>query len=336
MKLRVIMQNSTPRPRSDDPAEASSESSSFSSSDDRPTVDISPTRVRCVRPPHECSPTPMPTLSTGRCPVHVPGAGATSHLLPLPLPEAAETPRMAYETSCKSLKSPKSAMRAGGSKSAPSTPTHGSRSVHFDPRLGHMTSCLGEWKPFPAGRDRLPTENGIGTDGDFPDWIAYVLPLPGEVNAKLKSLVLSDDGKILTGTVSVSKLAFGKWVAVWFTFDDWQTKREVTARYGSATIRHSGGITTRYGRRVGVFTFSIRLDDFLSVTSVMMLAVKYNNGGGSYRVTFGRVQAKATDPEGEADTESSLLSKTSQFLEQDDDSNVHDAVNHDWVEDVFT
>ncbi|KAJ7939028.1 hypothetical protein B0H13DRAFT_1454434, partial [Mycena leptocephala] len=106
--------------------------------------------------------------------------------------------------------------------------------------------------------------------------------LPGEVNAKLKSLVLSDDGKSLTGTVSVSKLAFDKWVAVWFTFDDWQTKREVTARYGSATMRHSGGITTRYGRRVGVFTFSIRLDDFLSVTSVMMLAVKYNNGGGSY------------------------------------------------------
>ncbi|KAJ7482085.1 hypothetical protein B0H11DRAFT_1807685 [Mycena galericulata] len=334
MKLRVIMQNSTP-PRSDDPAEASSESSSFSSSDGRPTVDISPTRVRCVRPPHESTPTPMPTLSTGRCPVHVPAAGATSHLLPLPLPKAAETPRMAYETSCKPFKSPKSVMRARGSKSAPSTPRHGSRSVHFDRRLGRMTSCLGERKQFSAGRDRLPTEDVIGTDGDFPDLIAYVLPLPGEVNAKLKSLVLSDDGKSLAGTVSVSKLAFGKWVAVWFTFDDWQTKREVTTRYGSAITRHSGGITTRYDRRVGVFTFSIRLDDFLSVTSVMMLAVKYNNGGGSYRVTFRRVQAKATDPEGEVDAESSLLAKKTHFLEEDVDSNVHDAVDQDWVEDVF-
>ncbi|KAJ6576787.1 hypothetical protein B0H10DRAFT_2236258 [Mycena sp. CBHHK59/15] len=193
------MQNSTP-PRSDDPAEASSESSSF---DGRPTVDISPTHARCARPPHESTPTPMPTLSTGRCPVHVPGAGATSHLLPLPLP-----PRMSYEAPCQSLKSPKSVMRGGGSKSAPRTPRHGRRSVHFDLRLEHMKSFLGEWKPFPAARDRLPTEDATGTDGDFPDWIAYVLPLPGEVNAKLKSLVLSDDGKSLTGTVSVSLALF--------------------------------------------------------------------------------------------------------------------------------
>ncbi|KAJ7791147.1 hypothetical protein B0H14DRAFT_2625337 [Mycena olivaceomarginata] len=148
---------------------------------------------------------------------------------------------------------------------------------------------------------------------------ACVRLLPGEVNAKLKSLVLSDDGKSVTGTVSVSKLAFGKWVAVWFTFDNWETKREVTTRYGSATTHHGGGVTTRCGRRVGVFTFSIGLDDFLNVTSkVMKLAVEYNNGGGIRLILTPQ------------------SARTTQLLEEADDSNVCDAVDQDGVEDVFT
>ncbi|KAJ7442089.1 hypothetical protein B0H11DRAFT_1749402 [Mycena galericulata] len=95
------------------------------------------------------------------------------------------------------------------------------------------------------------------------------LPPSAEGNVKLQGLALSDDGTSLTGVVTVSKLAFHKWVTVQFSFDDWQTTSEVRARW---TI-------------TGVFTFSVRLTDF-PTTKVMALVVKYDND--NYPVTLGR------------------------------------------------
>ncbi|KAJ7460855.1 carbohydrate-binding module family 21 protein [Mycena galericulata] len=197
---------------------------------------------------------------------------------------------------------------AGSSKSAPSTPTQGTRSrVHFDTQLEHVKLFLAEQKPLAVSRDGSPTEDTSGTEGDFPEWIfgggardgrlemhVDVPPPLGEVDVKLQTLALTDDGTGVAGTVAVRNLAFDKWVAVRFTFDGWQTTSEVTARYAHSLP----------GGAVDVFSFSIRLNDLLARIEgkEMLLAVRYtsagremwdNNGGGNYRATFKRVRGEA-------------------------------------------
>ncbi|KAJ7885407.1 hypothetical protein B0H13DRAFT_2343278 [Mycena leptocephala] len=251
--------------------------------------------------------------------VYAPGTGiglralSTSHLpSPSPTPSppkpaADETPRMVRKKSGQpvksSLKSSGPRVRgslavvigAGSSKSAPSTPTQGTRSVHFDTQLEHVKLFLAEQKPLAVSRDGSPTEDTSGTDGDFPDWIfgrgdqgrlemlVDVPSPPSEVDVKLQTLALSEDGTSVTGTVAVRNLAFDKWVAVRFTFDDWQTTSEVTARYAHSM---PGG-----------------------AVDVMVVAVRYttagremwdNNGGGNYRATFRRVRGEAKKEQEEA------------------------------------
>ncbi|KAF7359149.1 CBM21 domain-containing protein [Mycena sanguinolenta] len=192
----------------------------------------------------------------------------------------------------------------GNSKSEPSTPTT-RPSVHFDAQLEHVKLFLAEQKPLAVSRDGSPTDDTSGTEGDFPNWIfggaseeqgqlemlVDVPPPPHELDVKLQALTLGDDGTSVTGTVAVRNIAFDKWVAVRFTFDDWQTTSEVTARYSHSL---SGG-------KVDVFSFTIRLNDLLARIEgkVMILAVRYssagremwdNNGGGNYRARFKRVR----------------------------------------------
>ncbi|KAJ7144908.1 putative phosphatase regulatory subunit-domain-containing protein [Mycena crocata] len=282
---------------------------------------------------------------------------STSHLLvlspsPSPPKSVDDTPRMVRKKSGQpvksSLKSSAPRVRgslavvigAGSSKSAPSTPTQGTRSVHFDAQLEHVKLFLAEQKPLAVSRDGSPTEDTSGTDGDFPDWIfgggagrlgrlemhVEVPPPPGELDVKLQSLALAEDGMSVAGTVVVRNLAFDKWVAVRFTFDDWQTTSEVTARYSHSL---SGGA-------VDVFSFSIRLNDLLARIEgkEMLLAVRYttagremwdNNGGGNYRATFRRVRGevkKDTEekkaPEGEGEVIADLRSRLERVVKGQD------------------
>ncbi|KAJ6500698.1 putative phosphatase regulatory subunit-domain-containing protein [Mycena sanguinolenta] len=193
---------------------------------------------------------------------------------------------------------------SGNSRSAPSTPTT-RPSVHFDAQLEHVKLFLAEQKPLAVSRDGSPTDDTSGTDGDFPNWIfggsseeqgqlemhVHVPPPLQELDVKLQALSLGDDGSSVTGTVAVRNISFDKWVAVRFTFDEWQTTSEVTARYSHSLP----------GGKVDVFSFSIRLNDLLARIEgkVMILAVRYssagremwdNNGGGNYRATFKRVR----------------------------------------------
>ncbi|KAJ7221551.1 carbohydrate-binding module family 21 protein [Mycena pura] len=281
--------------------------------------------------------TPRPTA---RPLVYAPGAGAisglralsTSHLpalSPSPSPPkfTDDTPRIVRKQSGQvvksSLKSSAPRVRgslevvvsgggagAGSSKSAPSTPTAGSRArVHFDSRLEHVKLFLAEQKPLAVSRDGSPTDDTSATDSDFPDFIfgrarererareeegrlemlAEVPPAAGQLDVKLQTFALAADRTSVAGTVAVRNLAFDKWVAVRFTLDNWQTTSEVAARYS-----HSLGA-------VDLFAFSIRLTDVLARIEgkEMMVAVRFscagremwdNNGGRNYRATFRRVR----------------------------------------------
>ncbi|KAJ7891276.1 putative phosphatase regulatory subunit-domain-containing protein [Mycena olivaceomarginata] len=270
--------------------------------------------------------------------VYSPGTGlglralSTSHIPPpspsTPTYPTDDAPRMVRKKSGQpvksSLKSSGPRVRgslavviggAGGStsKSAPTTPT-ARPSVHFDAQLEHVKLFLAEQKPLAVSRDGSPTDDTSGTEGDFPSWafgrdreeqgmlemLVDVPPPPHELDVKLQTLVLTDDATSVTGTVAVRNLAFDKWVAVRFTFDDWQTTSEVTARYSHSL---SGGA-------VDVFSFSIRLNDLLARIEgkVMMLAVRYTSAGREMRETKKEQEeakaavatnAKPKGPEGE-------------------------------------
>jgi hypothetical protein len=175
--------------------------------------------------------------------------------------------------------------------------------VHFDTQLEHVKLFLAEQKPLAVSRDGSPTEDTSGTDGDFPTWIfggkarlemrVDVPPAPSEMDVKLQSLALTEDGTGVVGNVAVRNLAFDKWVAVRFTFDAWQTTSEVTARYSHSMP----------GGAVDMFSFIIRLSDLLARIEgkTMLLAVRYtslgremwdNNGGSNYCATFRRNEVK--------------------------------------------
>ncbi|KAJ7118895.1 putative phosphatase regulatory subunit-domain-containing protein [Mycena epipterygia] len=357
--IKLSVQHATPP---DDPSEQSSSSSSSDSwppsmrtkrvrgvrppDQSTPTPAVFLARQQPPPPPEadaeDGDATPRPVA---RALVYAPGAGAlralsTSHLPTStpspspPKPTTDETPRMVRKKSGQPVKSslksstprPRGSLAvvigAGSSKSAPSTPTIGTRSrVHFDTQLEHVKLFLAEQKPLAVSRDGSPTDDTSGTDGDFPEWIfgrereglgrlemlVDVPPPSGEVDVKLQSLALAEDGTGVTGHVAVRNLAFDKWVAVRFTFDGWQTTSEVTARHAHSLP----------GGAVDVFSFSIRLTDLLARIEgkEMLLAVRYtsagremwdNNGGSNYRATFKRVKkdaeeakAKPKGPEGE-------------------------------------
>ncbi|KAJ7491126.1 putative phosphatase regulatory subunit-domain-containing protein [Mycena latifolia] len=252
---------------------------------------------------------------------------SASHL-PSPSPpklaDDTETPRMVRKKSGQPVKSslkskspaPRGALAvvlpgpggAGSSKSAPSTPTATRSRVHFD-TTEHVKLFLAAQRPLAVSRDGSPTEDTSGGEGsDFPEWIfgrerdeplgrlemAADVPSPppgSELDVKLQTLALADDGASVNGTVAVRNLAFDKWVAVRFTFDAWQTTSEVTARFAHSLP----------GGAVDVFAFSVRLADLLARIEgkEMLLAVRYtsagremwdNNAGGNYRAVFRRVR----------------------------------------------
>ena len=108
----------------------------------------------------------------------------------------------------------------------------------------------------------------------------------------LESLVMAPDAKSVRGVVRVDNLAFEKWVAVRFTFDNWQTVSEVSGEYLES-------LSDKQDR----FSFTIKLQDLYSSLEnrVAFLAVRYtvggreiwdNNDGDNYRVEFVRAQSE--------------------------------------------
>lgn len=196
------------------------------------------------------------------------------------------------------------------SKSAPVTPTAG-KAVHFDAKLEHVKLFIAQQKPSAVSRDGSPTDDTSGTDTDWPSFIfgqtlsedertrkslvMRVVNMPdrprmGE-DVVLEELVLSADATTANGRVRVRNIAFEKWVAVRFTFDDWQTTSEMTAKYFDS-VEHGA-----FDR----FTFSIRLTDMMAriEEKTLFIAIRYtsagreiwdNNRGENYQVKFTKKQ----------------------------------------------
>ncbi|KAH8100245.1 putative phosphatase regulatory subunit-domain-containing protein [Cristinia sonorae] len=265
-------------------------------------------RLNLAHANHASSSTEVtPALTSGSTAASSASATSTSH------PRAVSLGRKKSGEPLKSsLKSRRSVVRgdlsvitgALSSKSEPSTPTC-IKSVHFDAQLEHVKLFLAEQKPLAVSRDGSPTDDTSGTESDFPSFIfgqsederirkslsIDVVNLPARVPANadvaLESLVLSEDGSSINGRVQVRNIAFEKWVAVRFTFDQWQTTSEVTAKYVESLPE---GNVDRFG-------FSIRLNDMLKRIGekTLFLAVRYtvagreiwdNNGGNNFQVKF--------------------------------------------------
>ncbi|KAG8933543.1 hypothetical protein FRC02_011654 [Tulasnella sp. 418] len=225
--------------------------------------------------------------------------------------------------------------------SAPSTPSN-PKAVKFDSQLEHVKLFLAEQKPAAVSRDGSPqcsttedesmgypwysrkksegklslkvvdgSENGCATEEERGRY-SKALDRPGcsGVDVKMESLVLSDDGKCLKGSVVVKNLAFDKWVAARFTLDWWQTTSEVTGRYVESVSRtpspHSAlDAPTTHDR----FTFMIKLDDVLAKIEekTMFIAIRYcaagkemwdNNLHRNYQVLFERVKGSTVSGPG--------------------------------------
>lgn len=215
--------------------------------------------------------------------------------------------------------------------SAPSTPNP--KNVHFDVQLEHVKLFLAEQKPAAVSRDGSPTPYGSTTEEESYPWqsgrrsdeeerargklsvkvqdgcdgveeargpYAKCLGSDPEVDVKLESLILAEDGKSLKGSVVVRNLAYDKRVAARFTLDWWQTTSEVAAKYVQGVTRPPPHET---GETHDRFTFVIRLADVLPKIEekTMFVAVRYNvdtremwdnNKGGNYKVTFERTKGQ--------------------------------------------
>ena len=195
---------------------------------------------------------------------------------------------------------------SSSSKCASATLAH--KGVRFHSELEHVKFFLAKQKPLAVSRDGIPTDTS-GTDSEF------IYDGGGGDDLKERPLVmyridvptappLPDDtrdvvvenidfvGTVVKGTVRVRNIAFGKWIAVRFTLDKWQTTSEVTARYKESI---QNGTLDR-------FMFSIKLAGVLSRAEekTLYLSVRYsvagreiwdNNSGRNYQVRFVRANA---------------------------------------------
>ncbi|KIK59057.1 carbohydrate-binding module family 21 protein [Collybiopsis luxurians FD-317 M1] len=169
------------------------------------------------------------------------------------------------------------------SKSEPTTPTV-TKAVKFDSQLEHVKLFLAEQRPLAVSRDGSPTDDTSGTESDFPSFIfgdkkSTVLKMtltnmPPSLNLNtdivLEEMKLALDGISIVGRIRVRNLSFQKWVAVRFTFDDWQTTSEVTAKYVQSQDSN-----------FDVFGFSIKLNDLMAriEEKTLVLALRYNTDG---------------------------------------------------------
>ncbi|KAG6884560.1 hypothetical protein C0993_010070 [Termitomyces sp. T159_Od127] len=337
--VKVVIQHSSPPPPLDDSG------SSSSSDSGRPTVSIRAKRNSSEKPPSQGDATPRrpPLLYAPGVPLRpsAPRNFSESHaqlsaalsgsfepVSPSSTLSASQSqPRLIRKKSGQLVKSSLKPSKSlslltpcspyPNSKSAPATPTHTPKNVHFDSQLEHVKLFLAEQKPLAVSRDGSPTEDtASGTDTDFPDWVfgsnsssstrnltMHHINLPPRLSTSkkevlLESLELSSDAPSVVGRVRVANLAYTKSVVARFTFDAWQTTSEVSARYVSSP-----------SLRTDIFVFNVRLNDLMARIDGkrMYLAIRYsvggreiwdNNDGQDYLVEFG-IASKPKDSERE-------------------------------------
>jgi hypothetical protein len=199
------------------------------------------------------------------------------------------------------------------SKGAPATPAH--KGVRFDSQLAHVKLFLAEQKPLAVSRDGSPTDTS-GTESEFPSFIygrgdnfkerplimrRIDVPTSLPSAEDLRDVAVENIepvGTTVEGVIRVRNLAFGKWIAVRFTLDKWQTTSEVTARYKESL---PNGTMDR-------FIFTIKLADVLSRAEekTIYLAVRYsvasreiwdNNRGRNYHIQIVREKVLKTNKE---------------------------------------
>ncbi|KAH0584520.1 hypothetical protein H2248_010054 [Termitomyces sp. 'cryptogamus'] len=339
LPVKVVIQHSSP------PLPLDDSGSSSSSDSGRPTVSIRAKRV-CPEQPPQNDTTPRrapllyspgvtlrPTTARNFSESHAQTSSASSGSSSLEPPSPStisvsqSQPRLIRKKSGQLVKSSLKPSKSLSlltpcspythSRSAPDTPLHTPKNVHFDAQLEHVKLFLAEQKPLAVSRDGSPTEDtASGTDTDFPDWVFGTSSSPStrklimhHVNRAprlsansndvvLESLELSPDAPSVVGRVRVSNLAYTKSVVARFTFDAWQTTSEVSARYVSSP-----------SPRTDIFVFSVRLNDLMARIDGkrMCLAMRYtvggreiwdNNGGDDYLVEFG-LESKSKDSERE-------------------------------------
>ncbi|KAI8449986.1 putative phosphatase regulatory subunit-domain-containing protein [Phakopsora pachyrhizi] len=199
------------------------------------------------------------------------------------------------------------------SKSAPATPSSGTKFVHFDSHLEHVRHFLSQQRPIAVSRDQSPVETETEGEEEFPfpvmikmvnqrsgmdgtvtsssssDEQASSLSHPRLIElpnidkssctsdlVKLRSLELVKSGREIKGEVKVRNISYEKVVAARFTFDDWRTVSEVTGDFDKA-------IDNDYDQ----FVFSIRIHDGVGLAALkgagkrrqMWLAIRYRAAG---------------------------------------------------------
>ncbi|KAI9767913.1 MAG: hypothetical protein M1840_005406 [Geoglossum simile] len=185
----------------------------------------------------------------------------------------------------------KPALRPSASRrpsSMPGTPTY-SKAVHFDSHLEHVRHFLQVDKPLAVSAGSSPVEIYEG-DAEFPfgsddsylrsppfEWEIVLPNFPREtmerrsLPVRVERVFLSNDNRILIGTVVCANLAFNKHVVARFTLDYWKTTSEVIAEYNNDVRRKQQ--YDGYDR----FNFSIKLEDQANLEKkTLFFCVRYN------------------------------------------------------------
>ena len=199
------------------------------------------------------------------------------------------------------LKSPSTSSFGGSSPrtSVPPTPTS-DKAVKFDKQLEHVRLFHKEQKPAAVSREGSPHDSetsdndtlGQQSDGLYRSsederlrskLVMETVNIPlrnamestqerlGGLDIRLEQVALSQDNRVVEGTVLVRNIAYEKWIAVRFTYDWWQTTSEVTAKYSKSLP----------GENADLFSFTIRLPEAIKrlEDKRLLFALRYTAGG---------------------------------------------------------
>jgi hypothetical protein len=227
-----------------------------------------------------------------------------------PPDDSIEFPRMVRKKSGELVKSSlKPSQFSRRPLSLPCTPVY-PKAVHFDAKLEYVRHFRHSEKPIAVSNDTSPA-NEDDTSGGFPfekEYSHNVLEKQYQIETpnfpsddqlsqrdlpiKVESVHLASSGRNLIGKILVKNLAYHKWIAVRFTFDNWQTVSEVSATYDSSQNNGTDGKEADWDR----FTFNVKLEDFTNLEDRrMFFCVRYNvdeqefwdnNFGSNYLVEF--------------------------------------------------
>ncbi|KAL2270628.1 hypothetical protein VTJ83DRAFT_2812 [Remersonia thermophila] len=179
--------------------------------------------------------------------------------------------------------------------SMPGTPTF-SKVVHFDSHLEHVRHFLQVDRPLAVSAGSSPIDN-YDSDTEYPfsgderparqslpfEWELVMTKFPVQTPARKAQMVclervwLSNDQKLLIGSIAVANLAFHKFVACRFTLDYWKTTSEVAAEY-VCEVRPA---ETPFGQ--DRFQFSIKLSDLANLElKTLYFCIRYSVNGQEY------------------------------------------------------